>query len=229
MSLIVDGIPVQSNDTISLSSNQTYKFVCTAINAKPDVDLSLYDSNSLLPLSNGANNKSTGFCDANNLCSKILQVDFQFVDPRFNNMSSLTCQANSNNPQVNLTTSIQRNVEIKSQAPVSLTTNAKLVVGDAFSAFSISCNTSGLSPNQTIVWVQTINETGIYLVEEDNRTSILNNGGTLSFSRLLLIDEEYYGCGTFDSSTKKLKLINSYYLFIRGNVEIKANLSWVFI
>jgi len=217
MSLVVDGLPIQSNDSISLSFNQTYKFVCSAINAKPDVNLSLYDSTSLLPLSNGANNKSTSFCDPNSLCTTILQVDFQYVDPRFNNMSSLTCLANSNNPQVNLTTSIQRNVAIKSQAPISLTTNAELVVGDVSSPFSINCNTSGLSPNQTITWLQTINETGIYLVQEDSRISILNNGGTLSFSKLFLVDEEYYGCGVLDPNTKKLKLIDSYYLFIRGN------------
>ena len=94
--------------------------------------------------------------------------------------------------------------------------NAQFLVGDALSAFSLKCNTSGLPSNQTITWLQTTNKTGIYLVQTDDRIKISNNGDTLTFSSLALIDEEYYGCSTFDSSTTKYKVINKYYVYVRG-------------
>lgn len=56
----------------------------------------------------------------------------------------------------------------------------------------------------------------MYFVQADNRVSFVNNGESLSFSSLLITDEEYYGCGVIDSVTNKLKLINSFYLYVRG-------------
>ena len=114
LSIIVDNIQIQSADTINLinSSSLTYKIACTAVASKPDVDLILVDTYTQISLSNGMNNKSSGSCDTNDLCTKVLQVDFQFSDSQFYNMSSLTCITRSNNPQVNLTTSIARNVII---------------------------------------------------------------------------------------------------------------------
>ncbi len=114
LGISIDSNQVLPNQTITLinGNNAIYKIVCSALNAKPDVDLFLFDSNSLLPLSNGINNKTAGQCDANNLCTKILQVNFEFNDSSFNNMNSLTCAAVSNNPNVNLTTSIQRSVSV---------------------------------------------------------------------------------------------------------------------
>jgi hypothetical protein len=96
-----------------VAKDNVYKMVCTAINSKPDVDLLLYDSNTLLPLSDGLNNKSTGFCDTNDLCTRILQVDFQFADTKFINMTSLTCAARSNDDRVDLFASLQRKVSVK--------------------------------------------------------------------------------------------------------------------
>ena len=121
MGINVNNVVIESNGTINLinQNNEIHRFVCTALNSKPDVVLSLYDTNTGLPLSDGLNNKSTGFCDSNNLCSQVLQVDFQFTDSRFLNMSSLTCAAVSNNPNVDLTTSIQRNVTILTIPPTT--------------------------------------------------------------------------------------------------------------
>ena len=115
MGINVDSDIIQPNDTIYLlnQNNETYRFVCSALNSKPDVVLSLYDTNTGLPLSDGLNNKSTGLCDPNNLCTQLLQVDFQFTDSRFLNMTSLTCSATSTNSQVDLIATISRNVTVK--------------------------------------------------------------------------------------------------------------------
>jgi hypothetical protein len=96
----------------------------------------------------------------------------------------------------------------------NLATNAKFLVGDALSPYTINCNTSSISSNETIIWVQSLNKGGVYYVQTDSRIS--QNGSQLSFSTLNLIDEEYYGCGVIDSSTNKFKLLSSYYLFVRG-------------
>jgi hypothetical protein len=127
---------ILSNQTITLinSNNNVYLITCTSLNSKPDVYLSLFDSNTRLNLANQFNNQtSTGYCDAYNLCTKVLQVNFQFTDPRFSNISSITCQANSNDLAVNLTTSIQRNVTVinlttttTATTPMSTTSNKNL-------------------------------------------------------------------------------------------------------
>ena len=114
LGLVVDGKAIQSNETISLVNGPsfTYKIICSSVNSKPDVNLALYDTNSLISLSNGLNNKSSGLCDSNNLCTRVLQVDFQFFDPRLNNMSSLTCAAVSNNPNASLSATLVRSVSV---------------------------------------------------------------------------------------------------------------------
>jgi hypothetical protein len=97
-----------------------------------------------------------------------------------------------------------------------LATNAKLLVGDVLSQFTINCNASGISPNQTITWLQSVQKSGVFAVQTDSRITISQNGSQLSFSPLNLIDEEYYGCGVFDPAINKLKLLNTFYLYIRG-------------
>ena len=98
-----------------------------------------------------------------------------------------------------------------------MTTNAKLLVGDVLSQFTINCNTSGISPNQNITWLQSVKKSGVFAVQIDSRITISENGSQLSFSPLNLIDEEYYGCGVIDPVSNKFKLFSSYYLFVRGN------------
>ena len=121
MGINVNNVVIQPNGTINLinQNNEIQRFVCSALNSKPDVVLSLFDTNTGIPLSDGINNKSSGSCDPNNLCTQVLQVDFQFTDSRFLNMTSLTCAASSTNNQVDLTTSIQRNVTILTIPPTT--------------------------------------------------------------------------------------------------------------
>lgn len=99
---------------------------------------------------------------------------------------------------------------------LDLTKNSIFQIGDNDSPFSLKCN--GSDPSQQIIWVQTVNETGLYFVELNNRINTTDNGETLVFSNLTLYDEEYYGCGYVDPLTTKFKLINSYYVYVRGNI-----------
>ncbi len=91
-----------------------------------------------------------------------------------------------------------------------------MVIGDISSAYTINCNASA---NQSVIWLQTLNKTGVFYVQTDDRITIASNGQQLSFAKLALIDDEYYGCGFIDPTNNKLKLLNSYYLYIRGNFK----------
>ena len=117
MNIIYNNQLIYSNQTISLaknSSNLIYQITCSSVNSNPDVNLTLYDTNSLISLSNNLNSVFQKTCnDSIHLCSNTLQVNFQFVDNRFDNMNSLTCAANSANPQVPLIETISRNVTVK--------------------------------------------------------------------------------------------------------------------
>lgn len=95
-----------------------------------------------------------------------------------------------------------------------MATNATFLIGDSLLPYSIKCNATGLAPNQTIIWVQTLNKVKLYAVQTDNRITIADDGQTLNFAQLALIDEEYYGCGAI--SQNKFKLLNTYYLYVRG-------------
>ena len=93
-------------------SNKTFPIICAAISSKPNVDLELYDTNSLKSLSNGFNSNTKSTCDSNNLCTVILLVNFQFLDSQFNSLNSVSCSANSSNINVPLFLTTKRNVLI---------------------------------------------------------------------------------------------------------------------
>jgi hypothetical protein len=113
MTLIFNNLLVDPNQTILLTKNSTiYTFFCASVNSKPDVNLTLYDSNSLIPLSTPSNSFLENSCNGS-LCTNILRVDFQFTDNSFDNMVSLTCAANSSNALVPLTATISRNVTVE--------------------------------------------------------------------------------------------------------------------
>ena len=90
-----------------------YQIVCTSVTSKPDVSLSLYDTNTVSSISNSQNSIISNSCDSNNLCTNILQVNFQFLDNSFNEMTSLSCSANSKNVLIPLTQTISRNVNVQ--------------------------------------------------------------------------------------------------------------------
>jgi hypothetical protein len=112
MTLFFNNLVVESSQTIILAKNgSTYTFICSSINSKPDVNLTLYDSDSLISLSTPSNSFLTNSCNGS-ICTNILQVNFQLTDNSFDNMVSLTCAANSSNALIPLTAKISRNVTV---------------------------------------------------------------------------------------------------------------------
>lgn len=69
--------------------------------------------------------------------------------------------------------------------------------------------------SQQIVWVQTVNKTNIYPVNNSSSISISNN--ILNFATVRLKDEEYYGCGSIANNI--LSIYDSYFVFVRGRPE----------
>jgi hypothetical protein len=120
---------INSNQTITLTrsnANQTYQFICSSIGSRPDVSLSLYDTNSSLKISNNLNSIEITTCNINDICRAILQVNFQFIDASFNTMTSISCGTSSKTPSVPLTTSISRNTVVIDY----LTTSSKTLFKD---------------------------------------------------------------------------------------------------
>jgi hypothetical protein len=112
MAIFFNSANVLSNQTILLTKNSlSYKIICASVDSNPDVNLTLYDTNSLIPLSTSSNSILQNSCNSS-LCTNILQVDFQFIDNRFDSMTSLTCAANSSNSLVPLRETITRNVTV---------------------------------------------------------------------------------------------------------------------
>lgn len=111
----MNGSIILENQTISLEKseeNLKYEFVCSAFNSKPDVILKIVDASTLIPLSNGQNDQLTSNCNELNLCTKSYKIEFQFRESLFDNMSSIKCIAESANSLIELTSSIQRNVQV---------------------------------------------------------------------------------------------------------------------
>jgi hypothetical protein len=100
----------------------------------------------------------------------------------------------------------------------NIITNATQIIGDYLSPFTIYCNQSTLIPNQQITWIQTINKTGIYLVQNSDTVTISNGGQQLNFVQLALSNEEYYSCGYL--LLNKFQIANNYFLYIRGFFSI---------
>lgn len=117
LSIIVNNRIINQSDTIDLtvSDQQVYEISCLSVYSKPDVNLELYDTNSLVSLSDGKNSiQSSSSCSpSSQLCSRVLQVNFKLtLTSNFLNMRSLSCTATSVDPQVNLTSTIQRKTNI---------------------------------------------------------------------------------------------------------------------
>ena len=113
LNIFFNGNVTNQSTVISLTNDAsqiTYQIVCSAINSKPDISLTLYDSISKRMLSNSQNSITSDTCNSNNICTNILQVNFQFQDNSFNSMTSLSCTANSTNPLIPLISTISRNV-----------------------------------------------------------------------------------------------------------------------
>lgn len=90
--------------------------------------------------------------------------------------------------------------------------NAKIALGDENKPLTLNCPNND---NISISWLQTLNKTGYYQVEEDSRIKLLNDGHDLSFDFITLSDEEYYICGYFNVNGS-FKSVASFYLFVKG-------------
>jgi hypothetical protein len=236
MRIIFNNTLVSSNKTITLiknSAQQIYQIYCSSSNSNPDVNLTLYDTNSLIPLTSGSNYFIQKSCNLS-LCQNVLKVDFQFKDDRFNNMTSFTCAANSSNPAVQLVSSISQNVSVIIQGKalthiffsnkhayifslkiVNTGSNSTQLIGDIGTSFSINCDGPEInSANVFVAWIHTINKTGAYLLQNSSEVSFNSNGRQLSFGALKLSNDEYYSCGFL--SNNRFEIVNNYYLFIRG-------------
>ena len=86
--------------------------------------MKIVDANTLNQLSNGLNDRLTSNCNEFNLCTKSYEIEFQFRESLFDNMSSIKCIAESADSLVELTSFIERNVEvINTIRPGKLTRN----------------------------------------------------------------------------------------------------------
>ena len=92
--------------------------------------------------------------------------------------------------------------------------NSTLIIGNSGNSFTIDCNGTLVNNNQRIIWVKTLNKTGVYIVQNNSVTYISSNGQQLSFKSLSITDEEYYSCGYLLSNN--FQIINNYFLYIRG-------------
>ena len=91
--------------------------------------------------------------------------------------------------------------------------NSIFLTASAENSFAIFCN---VNSSQNIFWVQTINKTGVYYVQNNNRVFTTNNGLYLNFTKIQLIDEEYYACA-YNNSNNQLMPLKSFNLYVKGN------------
>lgn len=110
---------VNATDSLTLVNNYTnitYRISCVSANSKPDVNLTIYDTATNTSIANRNNFFIYKNCSTpQKLCTNILDVGFQFGDPRFNNIASLTCGAISTDSLVSLSLQISRSVIVINQ------------------------------------------------------------------------------------------------------------------
>lgn len=219
LSMVVGTSIINQTDTITFNAPGNYQLACLAVDAKPDVDLDLYDSFSFESLNNGSNTQTTHSCNANNLCNVIFRVDLSFTPAsRFLYMTSLSCSSRSRLPQIELDRTITRKVRVLyNDQPIvpNPFQNATSLIATALRPYTIFCNATGVDVTGSITWIRTANKTGQYFVPYDNRVSLSNNGLNLNIATVELVDEEYYACA-FQLTSSTYRLLGAFYLYVRG-------------
>ena len=81
-------------------------------------------------------------------------------------------------------------------------------------SLTLICDTN--STDLTITWTQTLNKAGLYLVNEDSRIHLINNGYDLQFDYVVPADEEYYICGVVNYETGSFQTISKYQVYVRS-------------
>ena len=92
--------------------------------------------------------------------------------------------------------------------------DAVIVVVNQGESLKLTCDTS--DPNLSITWVQTLSQAGLYLVANDSRIHIENNGYDLEFQYVVQGDEEYYMCGVLNEETGTVQKIKKYFVYVRS-------------
>jgi hypothetical protein len=93
--------------------------------------------------------------------------------------------------------------------------NAQLeVVQISNQGYALNCDTTSAGSNN-IIWIQTIDQDGLYYSELNNRVYTTNNGRVLNFYNVTTVDEEYYACG-YVNSEQDFVLLKSYYIKVEG-------------
>ena len=154
----MNNVPITEQDTIELLYNQSYTIACSSVGSKPDVSLSLFDTMTNVSLSNGQNNITTGSCDPNTLlCNQILQIVFSYDNTNsvFDQMTSLTCLAESKQPQqYPLRQSISRNVNVV-LPPSTTSSPATSAVSSSISESSMTSQIVSSSTTQPLTYSTT--------------------------------------------------------------------------
>ncbi|RNA12178.1 hypothetical protein BpHYR1_028097 [Brachionus plicatilis] len=116
MTIIFDNNIINENDVIRMTNsynNLMYTILCASSNSKPDVKLSLYDTNTLESLTENqeiAIDKRTN--ETLGIFTNFLLLDFKFNnETKFNSLNSLSCKAESIEPDYTLESLITRNVQ----------------------------------------------------------------------------------------------------------------------
>lgn len=126
LAILVDKKIVNENEVIEFKYGREYTLTCTAVDSRPEVTLTLFDSDSLIDLTfNNPNFISNSSCDlSTQLCTSILQITFNLdlTNNLFDKMKSLTCLTTSKNSDVPLSIKQSRNVSVILQTTTTSTT-----------------------------------------------------------------------------------------------------------
>ena len=88
-----------------------YTFSCSLLSNQA-VNLTIYDTDSMISLATPYNSYFTQSCDTNTGCLSNLYVYFQWTNTTYDNMKSVTCSASSTNNQVLLPSPISIGVYV---------------------------------------------------------------------------------------------------------------------
>ena len=122
---IIDNSSEILNGTASLFKKNSYIISCSSF-SNPSVKLNIYDSKSLVSLSNSYNSNSTMICYSYGGCTTNLTVNLKISGNQYDSMSSITCATTSSNPQVSLSESKSQDVVVLSESKYNFFLNLVL-------------------------------------------------------------------------------------------------------
>ena len=88
---------------------------------------------------------------------------------------------------------------------------------------TLSCTAEAGS--NSLTWVQTNDRRGAFLVSEDSRVRLSNDGTELIFDFVVIDDEEKYFCGLYDEQAGTFQTLKQFTVFVKG---IYQRFFWAF-